>query len=335
MVQRSKVLDIDGPTPKFLYAMLKQLDLKSVSDVLKNIQKSSKVTPRSLGVKGCLLPGCDYVEFLSYMQIQQIDWNRVAADIGISNGHAARMRFSRFRNQMEGTTGTQRAGRKKNSKKAENEKADAKLLMFANPVPGPTPMGTMDSFPYNYPIKCEQGDDRSFNTQPFTDMSEIYPWSQVFPTNDANYPPPINPFMQHDMYHGNSYSMSSSMPPGFPMSSTSPPPFYRPFSVSQDFAMQELTTDLPNINHNETMTWETSIAAAQPEMVQVKTENDTKFIDLETEQDVSIKMEEGITWVNAQTEPHVSVKIEEDIKLIGVKTKPHVPIQNGTYYELE
>ena len=31
MPQRGKVLDTDGPTPKFLYAMLKQLDLKSVS----------------------------------------------------------------------------------------------------------------------------------------------------------------------------------------------------------------------------------------------------------------------------------------------------------------
>lgn len=30
MGQRSKVLDTDGPTPKFLYAILKQLDLKSV-----------------------------------------------------------------------------------------------------------------------------------------------------------------------------------------------------------------------------------------------------------------------------------------------------------------
>lgn len=33
MVQRGKVLEIEGPTPKFLYAMLKQLDLKNVSDV--------------------------------------------------------------------------------------------------------------------------------------------------------------------------------------------------------------------------------------------------------------------------------------------------------------
>lgn len=34
MVQRGKVLEIEGPTPKFLYGMLKQLDLKNVSDAL-------------------------------------------------------------------------------------------------------------------------------------------------------------------------------------------------------------------------------------------------------------------------------------------------------------
>ena len=31
MGQRGKMLETDGPTPKFLYAVLKQLDLKNVS----------------------------------------------------------------------------------------------------------------------------------------------------------------------------------------------------------------------------------------------------------------------------------------------------------------
>ena len=38
----------------------------------------------------------------------QIDWNQVAADNGVTNGHAARMRFSRFKQQMEGTYPTRR-----------------------------------------------------------------------------------------------------------------------------------------------------------------------------------------------------------------------------------
>ncbi|KAI9825235.1 MAG: hypothetical protein M1832_001269 [Thelocarpon impressellum] len=50
----------DGAHAKFLYTILKQLDLKS------------------------------------------IDWNAVAGQLDITNGHAARMRFSRFKAQMEG-----------------------------------------------------------------------------------------------------------------------------------------------------------------------------------------------------------------------------------------
>ncbi len=50
----------DGATAKFLYTILKQLDLKS------------------------------------------IDWTTVAAALEITNGHAARMRFSRFKQAMEG-----------------------------------------------------------------------------------------------------------------------------------------------------------------------------------------------------------------------------------------
>lgn len=36
--------------------------------------------------------------------LEQIDWSLVATELDISNGHAARMRYSRFKQQMEGTT---------------------------------------------------------------------------------------------------------------------------------------------------------------------------------------------------------------------------------------
>ncbi|OJD15669.1 hypothetical protein AJ78_04087 [Emergomyces pasteurianus Ep9510] len=70
----------DGQTAKFLYTMLKQLDLKS------------------------------------------IDWNLVASQLEISNGHAARMRFSRFRQHMEGISTTHR------TKKPKVDKAQLKKL---------------------------------------------------------------------------------------------------------------------------------------------------------------------------------------------------------------
>lgn len=59
-LRRSKVLSPDGQTARFLYTIIKQLDLKA------------------------------------------IDWNEVASGLDITNGHAARMRYSRFKAQIEG-----------------------------------------------------------------------------------------------------------------------------------------------------------------------------------------------------------------------------------------
>ncbi|KAI9372162.1 hypothetical protein BJX61DRAFT_553107 [Aspergillus egyptiacus] len=63
VIRRSKAVPTDSPGTKFLYTIIKQLDLKG-----------------------------------------RIDWNLVASQLQISNGHAARMRYHRFRNQMEGIT---------------------------------------------------------------------------------------------------------------------------------------------------------------------------------------------------------------------------------------
>lgn len=73
-LRRNKTLSPDGQTARFLYTIIKQLDLKA------------------------------------------IDWNLVAASLEITNGHAARMRYSRFKQQIEGGATTQakapRAGKK-------------------------------------------------------------------------------------------------------------------------------------------------------------------------------------------------------------------------------
>ncbi|KAG9240338.1 hypothetical protein BJ878DRAFT_389608, partial [Calycina marina] len=46
---------------------------------------------------------------LSQKCLKDIDWNQIARDpvlsLEITNGHAARMRYSRFKKQMEGTAG--------------------------------------------------------------------------------------------------------------------------------------------------------------------------------------------------------------------------------------
>ncbi|KAH8698331.1 hypothetical protein BGW36DRAFT_357870 [Talaromyces proteolyticus] len=81
--RRSKTMPTEGHMTRFLYAILKQLDLKT------------------------------------------IDWSDVATDLEISNGHAARMRYSRFRQQMEGTISVSRNPKpKKATGRADSGKGD-------------------------------------------------------------------------------------------------------------------------------------------------------------------------------------------------------------------
>ncbi|PGH06051.1 hypothetical protein GX51_02642 [Blastomyces parvus] len=93
-LKRSKTMPADGQTAKFLYTILKQLDLKS------------------------------------------IDWNLVASQLEISNGHAARMRFSRFRQHMEGITTTHRSPRPKKHKSDKTQ--FRKEQQFNEPKTEPT-----------------------------------------------------------------------------------------------------------------------------------------------------------------------------------------------------
>ena len=44
-------------------------------------------------------------------ELFKVDWNDVAENLDITNGHAARMRFSRFKQQMEGVQPPQRKPR--------------------------------------------------------------------------------------------------------------------------------------------------------------------------------------------------------------------------------
>ena len=85
-LRRSKALSPDGQTARFLYTILKQLDLKA------------------------------------------IDWNLVADGLDITNGHAARMRFSRFRQHMEGIPTQPRKPRPKKDGVKDTKNAKGKRL---------------------------------------------------------------------------------------------------------------------------------------------------------------------------------------------------------------
>ncbi|MCJ1284261.1 hypothetical protein MMC26_003592 [Xylographa opegraphella] len=61
---------------------------------------------------------------LKQLDHKSIDWNTVASELDITNGHAARMRFSRFKQHMEGIPPTPRKPRTepRQHKKAKIEK---------------------------------------------------------------------------------------------------------------------------------------------------------------------------------------------------------------------
>ncbi|KAK2746197.1 hypothetical protein FQN57_003319 [Myotisia sp. PD_48] len=126
-VKRSKTMPADGQTAKFLYTILKQLDLKIVS---RNSLLELEMNTNSP---------------------DQIDWNQVASQLEITNGHAARMRFSRFKQHMEGSSTASRTARPKKPKadKAKSKKAMIEGLSPAAPVPAPalTSTSTLTSGP--------------------------------------------------------------------------------------------------------------------------------------------------------------------------------------------
>ncbi|KAL8824405.1 MAG: hypothetical protein Q9170_008167 [Blastenia crenularia] len=68
---------------------------------------------------------------MKQLVLKSIDWNAVATELQITNGHAARMRYSRFKQCMEGSTPTTRkpripAPRKRKDKSDDGTKAAKK-----------------------------------------------------------------------------------------------------------------------------------------------------------------------------------------------------------------
>lgn len=59
---------------------------------------------------------------LKQLGLKGVDWNLVASTLDITNGHAARMRYSRFRQHMEGRPTPQRGTRKEKAKDGGGKK---------------------------------------------------------------------------------------------------------------------------------------------------------------------------------------------------------------------
>ena len=82
--RRSRTLPNDAAVARLLYSIVKQANLKGVS-------QDSR----------CLVQETDHELTLPFLS-HQVDWQIIANELGINKGHAARMRFLRFKQQMEG-----------------------------------------------------------------------------------------------------------------------------------------------------------------------------------------------------------------------------------------
>ncbi|KIV83676.1 hypothetical protein PV11_05678 [Exophiala sideris] len=68
---------------------------------------------------------------LKQLDLRSIDWNQVADSLDISNGHAARMRYSRMRTQFEGVVNQSRSTKpKKEKERSVKEKAKGKRQLL-------------------------------------------------------------------------------------------------------------------------------------------------------------------------------------------------------------
>ncbi|KAL2868729.1 uncharacterized protein BJX67DRAFT_379680 [Aspergillus lucknowensis] len=168
VVRRSKTMPTDSPTAKFLYTILKQLDLKG------------------------------------------IDWTLVASQLEISNGHAARMRYHRFKNQMEGTTATPR---KRAANKSTKTAPSSSKACFQKEV-SPPPLETVKSEPFTHGpyesgpyIKTEQYPQQ---VPSLVNIPQIT--SHVTPASQSRHSPVSAPVSYRQMTLGPELTMYSPTP---------------------------------------------------------------------------------------------------------------------------
>ncbi|KAJ5167694.1 uncharacterized protein N7482_003288 [Penicillium canariense] len=258
MGQRSKVLDTDGPTPKFLHAIIKQLDLKT------------------------------------------IDWNRVASELEISNGHAARMRYSRFKTQMDGPS--PRAIKKRNAKKAGKDPLKGNIQaspQFSQSGIAPYLEPTESPFQSNPFIKHESGSQGS--ATPGTADRLGHDYARIRPPNHMQ---SITKVSQGawPQYHssGMSFSLASGMPSSLPLI---PSPFasYSSFPISHEVDMQDFSAQAASFNYPPMITWGPATqqqTESAPSPMEIKEEPEAYE---SKSKDVVVKVEEipdGKSWMS-------------------------------------
>ncbi|KAL4972564.1 hypothetical protein BDW66DRAFT_169491 [Aspergillus desertorum] len=197
VVRRSKTMPIDSPTAKFLYTIIKQLDLKG------------------------------------------IDWSLVASQLEISNGHAARMRYHRFRNQMEGYQPQQRK-RPANKSSSKTTTNPCKASLYKESSPSPSPMPMIKTEPSEEKT-CDSNNNNNNNNNNNTPhiKTEQQPYSQQVPCL-ADIPQYGSHMMPTPYMHPHPHPQSSAFLP-----SNSVPYHYQMPPLAPELRMSSSTTYSP------------------------------------------------------------------------------------------
>lgn len=183
--------------------------------------------------------------------LYQVDWNTIARDLGIPNGHAARMRYSRFKGQIDPSK-----VKKKTPKKGEKGDLKGRLAMpmhlqprmdFATINSGPVPKTEpMDSHCQQHPfVKCEPDHhvpgegNLPGGSEAVRNLAYSMPsGSMAPPLHVSQYVPSTSPF-----------SGAPSLPGLMPFSGSAQLTPYSMIPMSQDIRMDEFSMHSPFINH--------------------------------------------------------------------------------------
>lgn len=240
-------------------------------------------------------------EWSNLTWVWQVDWNRVASDVEVSNGHAARMRYSRFRQQMEGTTGANKPKRK--SKKAKTMEPPPPEMQGLFPMAPPLMMPTIESIDSSLSgnpfVKCEPGTEGNSNLQSLMQHSPQF--MSETSTEGQYYFPQDFTSMQFQLASSipsriSSPSQTSSFMNPYQFSTASAGYPYSSASTQSSFDLREFD-QLPSFtNYAPTISWEPRPPSHQ----------EGHTVKVEEEQ----QTEEGIPSTGSQEDQPAVIKVE-------------------------
>lgn len=168
---------------------------------------------------------------LKQLDLKSVNWQEVADGIGIKNGHAARMRWSRYKAQVEGLP-TQHQKKQQQKKKEGDGKDGSCRDHFRDPLQGfKRGFGHISMEDAMADDDCETGDQKRVKREP-----GCYGPGPIMGMHGMGPPPPG----WHHPYG------PPPLPPGTPMSYMGPPPPYPMAKPESGMHIKQDPGDMPH-----------------------------------------------------------------------------------------